>query len=44
MIPLNVLSCFDGMACGYEALKRAGIPVAIYVASKVDRGRDNPYF
>lgn len=36
MIPLNVLSCFDGMACGYEALKRAGIPVAIYVASEID--------
>jgi site-specific DNA-cytosine methylase len=34
--PLNVLSLFDGMACGYEALKRAGIPVACYGASEID--------
>jgi site-specific DNA-cytosine methylase len=34
--PLTVLSLFDGMACGYEALKRAGIPVACYGASEID--------
>lgn len=31
-----VLSLFDGMACGYEALKRAGINVTEYYASEVD--------
>lgn len=37
MKPLVVLSLFDGMACGYEALKRAGIPVKTYYASEVDK-------
>lgn len=32
-----VLSLFDGMACGYEALKRAGIKVDKYYASEVDK-------
>jgi len=32
-----VLSLFDGMACGYEALKRAGIPVTKYYASEIDK-------
>lgn len=32
-----VLSLFDGMSCGYEALKRAGIPVTKYYASEVDK-------
>lgn len=31
-----VLSLFDGMGCGYEALKRAGIPVTKYYASEID--------
>jgi len=32
-----VLSLFDGMACGYQALKRAGIPVTKYYASEIDK-------
>lgn len=32
-----VLSLFDGMACGYEALKRAGIKVDRYYASEIDK-------
>lgn len=31
-----VLSLFDGMACGYAALKRAGIYVEKYYASEID--------
>lgn len=31
-----VLSLFDGMACGYEALKTAGIFVEKYYASEID--------
>ena len=31
-----VLSLFDGMGCGYEALKRAGVPVTKYYASEID--------
>lgn len=37
MKPLTVLSLFDGIACGYEALKRASIPVEKYYASEVDK-------
>jgi DNA-cytosine methyltransferase len=33
---LRVLSCFDGMSCGLEALKRAGVPVKEYWASEID--------
>jgi site-specific DNA-cytosine methylase len=33
---MNVLSLFDGIAVGYVALKRAGIPVTKYYASEVD--------
>lgn len=33
---VNVLAAFDGMACGLEALKRAGIEVTNYFASEVD--------
>lgn len=33
---LKVLSLFDGIACGYEALKKAGIKVKIYYASEID--------
>lgn len=32
-----VLSLFDGMGCGYEALKRAGIPVKKYYASEINK-------
>ncbi|HOF44392.1 MAG TPA: DNA (cytosine-5-)-methyltransferase [Candidatus Pacearchaeota archaeon] len=32
-----VLSLFDGIACGYEALKRAGIEVDTYYASEIDK-------
>ena len=37
MTPLNVLSLFDGCGTGLLALKRAGIPVAHYYASEVDK-------
>lgn len=32
-----VLSLFDGMSCGYEALERAGIFVEKYYASEIDK-------
>lgn len=34
---VNVLSLFDGMACGRVALERAGINVASYYASEIDK-------
>lgn len=34
---MNVLSLFDGMACGLVALKRAGIQVDNYFASEIDK-------
>ena len=34
---MNVLSLFDGMACGLVALKRAGIMVTNYYASEIDK-------
>ena len=34
---MNVLSLFDGMGCGRIALERAGIPVARYYASEIDK-------
>ena len=34
---MNVLSLFDGMACGYEALNRAGLVVDKYYASEIDK-------
>lgn len=34
---MKVLSLFDGMACGYEALKRAGVPVTEYHAFEIDK-------
>jgi site-specific DNA-cytosine methylase len=34
---MNVLSLFDGMSCGQIALERAGISVARYYASEVDK-------
>ncbi len=34
---MNVLSLFDGMSCGRIALERAGIPVASYYASEIDK-------
>lgn len=37
MEKINVMSLFDGIACGYQALKEAGIDVAVYYASEIDR-------
>lgn len=37
MRPINVLALFDGMSCGQLALKKAGIPVARYYASEIDK-------
>lgn len=34
---MRVLSLFDGMACGYEALVRAWIPIDVYYASEIDK-------
>lgn len=34
---MNVLSLFDGMSCGLQALKQAGILVTNYYASEVDK-------
>ena len=34
---MRVLSLFDGMACGYEALLRAWIKVDKYYASEIDK-------
>lgn len=34
---MRVLSLFDGMACGYEALLRASIKVDAYYASEIDK-------
>jgi site-specific DNA-cytosine methylase len=33
---MKVLSLFDGISCGREALKRAGIQVDVYYASEID--------
>lgn len=35
--PINCLSLFDGMSCGRQALKEAGIPVAKYFAAEIDK-------
>lgn len=34
---MRVLSLFDGMACWYEALKKAWIPIDAYYASEIDK-------
>lgn len=34
---MRVLSLFDGIACGYEALERAGIKIDSYFASEIDK-------
>ena len=34
---MNVLSLFDGMSCGQQALERAGIKVTNYFASEIDK-------
>lgn len=34
---MNVLSLFDGMSCGQQALERAGIEVENYYASEIDK-------
>lgn len=37
MKPINVLSLFDGMSCGRQALDRLDIPVNLYLASEIDK-------
>ena len=34
---MNILSLFDGMSCGQQALERAGIKVDKYFASEIDK-------
>jgi DNA (cytosine-5)-methyltransferase 3A len=34
---MNVLSLFDGMSCGQQALERASLPVDNYFASEIDK-------
>ena len=34
---MNILSLFDGMSCGQQALQRAGINVNQYFASEIDK-------
>ena len=34
---MNVLSLFDGMSCGQQALERCGIKVDNYYASEIDK-------
>lgn len=34
---MNVLSLFDGMSCGQQALERAGIKIDNYYASEIDK-------
>ena len=34
---MNVLSLFDGISCGFQALKQAGIKVDNYYASEIDK-------
>jgi len=34
---MNILSLFDGMSCGQQALQRAGIKVDSYFASEIDK-------
>ena len=34
---MNVLSLFDGMSCGQQALQRAGISIEKYYASEIDK-------
>jgi DNA (cytosine-5)-methyltransferase 3A len=34
---MNILSLFDGMSCGQQALQRAGIKVEKYFASEIDK-------
>ena len=37
MEKMNVLSLFDGMSCGRQALERAGIEINNYYASEIDK-------
>lgn len=36
-LELNVVSCFDGIACGYEAIERAGLKIRNYWAFEIDK-------
>ena len=38
---MKVLSLFDGMSCGQQALERAGIEVENYFASEIDKNAIN---
>jgi DNA-cytosine methyltransferase len=37
MLPINVLSLFDGISCGRVAIERLGIPIDTYFASEIDK-------
>jgi site-specific DNA-cytosine methylase len=37
MEQMNILSLFDGMSCGQQALERSGIKVDNYYASEIDK-------
>jgi len=37
MKEINVISVFDGMGCGRQALEDAGIPVKYYASSEIDK-------
>ena len=34
---LNVVSCYDGMACGMISFRELGIPINRYIASEIDK-------
>jgi len=36
-VGLRVLSLFDGMSCGQQALERTGVTVSEYYASEIDK-------
>ena len=36
-IGINILSLFDGISCGQQALKEVGIPIYKYYASEIDK-------
>ena len=36
-LEFNVVSCFDGIACGYEAIERAGLKIKNYWAYEIDK-------
>lgn len=36
-VPVDVLSMYDGMACGHIALNKLNIPIKSYYATEIDR-------